>query len=198
MSSVWRARPVAASIASASSATRRIPRAVSSIGQPCEPTWTCSARSQGNERKASRILSRCSSRVTPNFEVEVAVLVAAMEPAPTLGLIRSPTTARLGRASRCRAQRSSSWKLSTLIRRPRSSASSISRAVFAGESNTIRSGGNPRPSACATSTADAHSAPNPMSRASASSGPSGFAFTARACSVPSGNASRIARRFARN
>ena len=80
----------------------------------------------------------------PNFEVRVAVLMAAMVPTPTCGLMRMPITAVEPGCSRIAAStRSSSWKLSMLRVMPCRRAVAISPRVLAGESNTISSGGKP-------------------------------------------------------
>ena len=93
-----------------------------------------------------------SSSAMPNFEVRVAVLIAAMVPTPTCGLMRMPITAAEPPCSRIAAStRSSSWKLSMLRVMPCRKARAISPRVLAGESNTISSGGKPAPSAWASS-----------------------------------------------
>ena len=70
----------------------------------------------------------------PNFEVRVAVLMAAIVPTPTCGLTRRPITERNARRWRTAAStRSSSWKLSTFSMMPRSIAKAISARLLAGE-----------------------------------------------------------------
>ncbi|MDQ0694328.1 hypothetical protein QF048_000770 [Streptomyces sp. W4I9-2] len=82
---VTRRTPSVALISSASSYVRATPSAISSNGQPWEPTWACSRVSHGRSRKASTIASRApgSRSATPNFDVSVAVLIGPIEPPPT-------------------------------------------------------------------------------------------------------------------
>ena len=88
----------------------------------------------------------------PNFEVRVAVLMAAMVPTPTCGLMRMPITAVEPACSRIAAStRSSSWKLSMFRVMPCRRAVAISPRVLAGESNTISLGGKPAARAWASS-----------------------------------------------
>ncbi len=73
----------------------------------------------------------------PNFEVRVAVLVAAMVPTPTCGLMRMPISEFDAKVAINAVTRSSSWKLSIFSAVPCRNACSISPSVLAGESSTI-------------------------------------------------------------
>ena len=78
-----------------------------------------------------------SSKAMPNLDVAVAVLLWAIEPAPTWGLIRMPIREVDERVARIVSMRASSWKLSVFTATPSSSARRSSARVFSGEPNTI-------------------------------------------------------------
>lgn len=159
-----------------------MPSAMRSRGHPCEPTCACSLVSQGRSTKARTTCSRtpASRSGTPNFEVAVAVLIAPMEPLPTCGLTRSPSTDAVPAERRSPTRRSSS-KLSAFTATPSESADRSSARVFAGESSTIFSGANPASTARRSSPGLATSQPMPHEASSRSTGTSEAAFAAKVC-----------------
>ncbi len=185
--------PAAALISSARACSSRTPCAISSRGTPCEPEWMCRRVSHGRSRQARTSHSRApgSRRATPNFEVDVAVDSASMEPAPVCGLIRTPIGDAVGAPATSASRRSSSCRLSALTAIPSASASRSSAVVLAGESRTVRAAGTPAARASASSPGLATSQPRPAAASSRSTGTSGAAFTAKACrtGVPGARAS---------
>ncbi len=178
-------RPARRLISSARSYVSAIPRAIIDSAMPWEPECACSRVSHGRSRQARTTHSRApSSRsATPNFDVAVAVESASMEPPPTCGLTRIPMGEREPDAALRASMRSSSCGLSAFTAMPSAIASRSSARVFAGESRTVRSGATPAARASASSPGLATSAPMPSSRSSRSTGTSGLAFTAKACST---------------
>jgi hypothetical protein len=178
-------RPARRLISSASSYVSATPRAIRDSGTPWDPVCACSRVSHGRSRYARTTHSRApSSRsATPNFDVAVAVDVASMEPPPICGFTRIPSGDRLAADLIRASMRSSSCGLSALTAMPRASASRSSPGVLAGESSTVISGPSPAARASASSPGLATSAPTPSSRSSRSTGTSGVAFTAKACST---------------
>ncbi len=175
----------------------RTPSAISSSGQPCEPTWLCSRVSHGRSANARITHSSApgSRSATPNLEVSVAVLIAPMLPPPTCGLIRSPMGETDGLPAIAASSRASSWGLSALTAMPRVRASRSSAMVLAGESSTVREAGTPAARASASSPGLATSQPTPSARSSLSTGTSEAALTAKVwvTSTPGvANASRSA------
>ncbi len=108
---------------------------------------------------------------------------AAIDPPPICGLTRIPSGERLLADRISPSMRSSSCGLSAFTAIPSASASRSSAGVFAGASSTVRSGRTPAARARASSPGLATSAPMPSSCSSRSTGTSGLAFTANACST---------------
>ncbi len=178
-------RPARSLISSARAYASRTPSAIRASGMPWEPVCACSRVSHGRSRYARTTHSRAPSsrRATPNFEVAVAVDSASMEPPPTCGLTRMPSGEALAPRDTRPSSRSSSWGLSALRAMPSARASRSSSGVLAGESSTVRPAGTPAARARASSPGLATSAPMPASCSSRSTGTSGDAFTAKACST---------------
>mmetsp|Transcript_5565 Transcript_5565/g.7682 ORF Transcript_5565/g.7682 Transcript_5565/m.7682 type:complete len:425 (+) Transcript_5565:911-2185(+) len=174
---------------SASHNTLRAPSAMASRDMPWEPTWHMMEVRKACSSKTPRMActdeddAESDRNGTPNLEVLVAVLKAAMSPGPTRGFTRSPTVLEEGSGSRASAARilSTSATVLALMCTPARRAKSMSARLLQGLSNTTLCGAQPHRSACFTSLREAASSPKPARTIECSTNASGQLLMAKQC-----------------